>query len=43
MAKTKKGITQRIDENLIPNVNKVPRAVAQDINGRIQAATARMI
>jgi hypothetical protein len=32
-----------MDEKRIPNVNKIPRAVAHDMNGRIQAATANKI
>lgn len=43
MAKTKNGMTHKIDEKRIPNVNKMPNAVAQDINGRIQAAAANKI
>lgn len=43
MAKTKKGITHKIDENRMPKVNKIPNAVAQDIKGNTQAATAKII
>jgi hypothetical protein len=43
MAKTKNGTTHKIDENRMPNVNKSPSAVAQDMNGKMQVATARTI
>lgn len=43
MAKTKNGITHKMDENLMPKVNKSPSAVAHDMKGRMQAATAKMI
>jgi hypothetical protein len=43
MANTRKGITHKMDEKRIPKVKRIPSAVAQDMNGKMQAATANKI
>lgn len=43
IANTRKGITQRIEENLNPHVNISASAVEHDINGKIHAITASKI
>lgn len=43
MAKTKNGMTQRMEANRIPHVNISPNAEAHDIKGSIHAMTANKI
>lgn len=41
MDRTRKGMTQRIEENLMPNWNNMANAVEQARNGVAQAIIAR--
>jgi len=43
MESTRNGMTQRMEEKRTPKANIRPSPVAHDMNGRAQAAKARMI